>query len=172
MKCEVFPLNSRLVMVGQDGAVSPPTREKAVLFLHWPDGAVVPNCAELVTDRLHAEIGLIWRGTTLIDYDGVFDLPADLVEVLRAKGFSIGEELMDDGDPDAPVRESEPVCIRLNRREHATVLAALRHWQQTYRECLEELPEWGIATDEGALEPLNPDEIDRLCARLNEGGAP
>lgn len=74
--------------------------------------------------------------------------------------------------------------LQLNRREHATTLAALRLWQalragditiqeQTgtiYPDRLEHLD--GIAADggrpeNGGVEPLNVAEIDRLAQRLN-----
>lgn len=53
---------------------------------------------------------------------------------------------------------------RLNRRELATVIAALRFWQ---REAADDQPEWDIATDGGEVEPLDGDGIDKLCEDLN-----
>ena len=53
----------------------------------------------------------------------------------------------------------------LNARELATVLAALRLWQETVNR--HEEPMWEIATDDGMIEPLSDDEIDELCERLN-----
>jgi hypothetical protein len=55
--------------------------------------------------------------------------------------------------------------VTFNTRELATVLAALRLWQQTANR--HEDPLWNIATDEGTLEPLDEDEIDALCEQLN-----
>jgi hypothetical protein len=46
-------------------------------------------------------------------------------------------------------------------RERDTVLAALRHWQAATVED----PEWGMASEHG--KPLDDDEIDALCERLN-----
>lgn len=67
---------------------------------------------------------------------------------------------------------------KLERRELATVLAALRHWQRTavFRSILngrtfirmEADPEAQIATNQGQINPLDPLEIDTLCERLNE----
>jgi hypothetical protein len=54
---------------------------------------------------------------------------------------------------------------QLTARELATVLAALRHWQTA--ESVEVYED--IATDDGRLEPLKVDEIDKLCVRLNCG---
>jgi hypothetical protein len=61
--------------------------------------------------------------------------------------------------------------IIANRRERATVLAALRFWQRLNLRALHSgvnldgLPEWGIAND--ACECLTPEEIDSLCERVN-----
>jgi hypothetical protein len=52
----------------------------------------------------------------------------------------------------------------LTPRELATILAALRLWQE------QEAPpsrQYDIATDCGEFEPLGSDEIDALCERLN-----
>jgi hypothetical protein len=53
----------------------------------------------------------------------------------------------------------------LDKREIATILAALRLWQETVNKHEEE--PWKIATDDGQLEPLSDDEIDDLCEKLN-----
>jgi hypothetical protein len=55
---------------------------------------------------------------------------------------------------------------KLDNREHATVLAALRYWQ---RKGLMDDPvaELDIASDGGTLDPLAADEIDALCEGLN-----
>lgn len=52
----------------------------------------------------------------------------------------------------------------LNSRELATVLAALRHWQDR-TPAFE--PVDSIATDAGRFAQLNRAEIDALCERLN-----
>ena len=57
----------------------------------------------------------------------------------------------------------------LTSRELATVLAALRHWQQ-------QLPREGVAFADGFPHfsdetPLSVDEIDALCERLNQSDA-
>jgi hypothetical protein len=57
----------------------------------------------------------------------------------------------------------------LNDREHATVLAALRLYQA------EGMPTHGepasdIATNGGNVKPLDANDIDALCERLNCGG--
>jgi hypothetical protein len=64
--------------------------------------------------------------------------------------------------------------VTLASRELATVLAALRLWQQTVNrldsDCEDGLAD--IATDGGAFEPLDEDEIDGLCERINGGDDP
>ena len=54
----------------------------------------------------------------------------------------------------------------MTKRETATILAALRLWQQ------EGIPTGAFPDhfDEPGLSPLNFDEIDALCERLNFGG--
>ncbi|MGA8763805.1 MAG: hypothetical protein WB562_13150 [Candidatus Sulfotelmatobacter sp.] len=55
----------------------------------------------------------------------------------------------------------------LDRRELATVLAALRYWQR--EGLMSGGHEQDIATDAGELEPMKAEEIDALCERLNIG---
>jgi hypothetical protein len=59
----------------------------------------------------------------------------------------------------------------MDGRENATVLAALRHWQNVRRSTA-----WAaqvgvdlinLVTDTGKLVPLNDHEIDELCERIN-----
>jgi hypothetical protein len=63
--------------------------------------------------------------------------------------------------------DADNPSIRLDGREKDTVVAALRHWQNT---CLTAGPEiWEIARNQrkGESPALNPEEIDDLCERLN-----
>jgi len=53
----------------------------------------------------------------------------------------------------------------MNKRETATVLAALRMWQKPHTNAELE----SIATDDGTIEQLRSDEIDALCERINLG---
>ncbi len=55
--------------------------------------------------------------------------------------------------------------LPLDQRELATVLAALRYWQKM--EAYRPLELEAIATDSESFAPLNGDEIDRLCERIN-----
>ena len=54
----------------------------------------------------------------------------------------------------------------MNQRELNTVLAALRLWQSGVHHPLELET---IATNDGESEPLDGDEIDAFCERLNCG---
>jgi len=60
--------------------------------------------------------------------------------------------------------------MSLNRRELATILAALRFHQDENlqgQRVIADLAIRAIATDGGTLKPLSSREIDALCARLN-----
>ena len=54
--------------------------------------------------------------------------------------------------------------MNLTPEELATVLAALRYWQR-HRPSNPELHD--IATDGGTLTPLDAEDIDALCERIN-----
>lgn len=87
-----------------------------------------------------------------------------------AAAIEVGTE----GNPDlfAGVRSwtvhDAPDCYRLDDREHATVLAALRFYETEGHRAIPEIVE--IATNGNTLVGLNGDEIDALCERLNTGG--
>ena len=61
--------------------------------------------------------------------------------------------------------------MKLNNRELATVLAALRLWQRVRKTtpCEDERE---IANDGGTIDPLNNVEIDDLCMNLNFSAEP
>jgi hypothetical protein len=62
------------------------------------------------------------------------------------------------------------IVMLVENREQATILAALRHYQQALlsnRPGLTEFVE--ISTDSGAVPPLSADEIDDLCETVNFG---
>ena len=66
-------------------------RERGVTVLvHLRNG--VPTCAEVFGEEHHAEIGLWWEGKTLVDYDGVFEMPRELAEVLTEHGFTLPQD--------------------------------------------------------------------------------
>lgn len=53
-----------------------------------------------------------------------------------------------------------------HRRELGTILAALRSWQRRGRRDREPMI-MSILTDDDSFAPLDPEEIDELCQRLN-----
>lgn len=55
--------------------------------------------------------------------------------------------------------------IDLTDREFNAVLAGLRFWQRCGN--TSDYPEWDIATDGSARDPISEDEIDSLCERIN-----
>ena len=57
-------------------------------------------------------------------------------------------------------------------RELATILAALRYWQRNVEQGNAGTDDEfePIASDDGALVPLTPGDIDALCARLSREG--
>lgn len=59
--------------------------------------------------------------------------------------------------------------VTLNDRQLATVLAALRSWQNLPRTSPAHEQ---IASDDGKFDPLTDDEIDDLCQNLNAGHVP
>jgi hypothetical protein len=64
----------------------------------------------------------------------------------------------------------EAMLLRVDQRELATILAALRFHQDENLQGGGEIPDRvvdDIATDGGTLKPLNFGEVDRLCQRLN-----
>lgn len=90
MKSETIPLPGVcLIQVCQTGTVLARDRSDAQLILHWEDGAEAPRCAELVGDDLGAEIGLWWEGKRLVDFDGVFEMPCEVRNALRDRGFDV-----------------------------------------------------------------------------------
>ena len=67
-------------------------------------------------------------------------------------------------------KKEDAIALRIDRRELATVLAALRFHQdenlQGGREIMDQSIK-GIATDGGLLKPLSSIEVGKLCERLN-----
>jgi len=67
----------------------------------------------------------------------------------------------------------DPPLHRLDARELAMVLAGLRAYQECYDTCAGDLPDTiaSVASAAETLEPLDLEEIDALCVRLNMEGA-
>lgn len=64
-----------------------------------------------------------------------------------------------------PTQKETRMPLELDERETGTVIAALRHWQ-TLNDAVRRNSD--LATENG--EPLDDDEIDELCERINLGG--
>jgi hypothetical protein len=67
-------------------------------------------------------------------------------------------------------RKNDVIALRINRRELATILAALRfHKDENIRGSRQIADKFikEIATDGGLLKPLDFDEVGNLCERLN-----
>jgi hypothetical protein len=62
------------------------------------------------------------------------------------------------------------MTIHMHKRELATVLAALRYWQQDLADNQDAGPISPVHFDDEAT-PLTVDEIDALCERLNTEAA-
>ena len=65
---------------------------------------------------------------------------------------------------------SKPIAIRIDERELATILAALRFYQDENIQGGQVIPDEFIeevATDGGLLKPLDFQEVSKLCERLN-----
>jgi hypothetical protein len=68
----------------------------------------------------------------------------------------------------AEARPTMPLCV--DRRELATILAALRFHQDENLQCGQNIPDVAIseiATDGGLIKPLDFEEVSELCERLN-----
>lgn len=61
-------------------------------MLHTREGEQEPCCAEVISGEHYAEIGLLFDGKELSDYDGVFFLPREIGTMLADAGFSVPEE--------------------------------------------------------------------------------
>jgi hypothetical protein len=107
-----------------------------------------------------------WPGGECVFPEGLGDSPTDPEEVFR-----LGVDVVVDADGRAHERNS---VLRtrtayssptLTSRDLGTILAALRYWQ---REGLHSGgAEHDIASDGGGLFPLDAEEIDELCERIN-----
>lgn len=83
--------------------------------------------------------------------------------------YRLWESLPEAGSPEAQKAANDAAMAEhdahVDRRETATILAALRFWQ--HETSVAERSDNEIATDGGELDPMNDEEIDRLCERIN-----
>jgi len=67
-------------------------------------------------------------------------------------------------------KKKDAITLRVNRRELATILAALRFHEDENLQAGRDVPDHlvkEIATDGGLFKPLNSQEVSKLCERLN-----
>lgn len=79
-------------IVHQNGSRLSDVTKGTQVILHTRPGEAAPCCAEIISEDLHAEVGLWFDGTELCDYDGVFSLPREVGEMLGDAGFIVAED--------------------------------------------------------------------------------
>jgi len=87
-----FP-SSTIGMIDANGVDLTPRSKGVTVELHLRDGS--PVCAEVYDTKTggnnhHAEIGLIVEDGALVDYDGVFDLPVEVMSMFQELGIKNG----------------------------------------------------------------------------------
>ena len=86
-----FP-KGKINIVNQSGTDLTEPETGLEVNLHWRDG--IPVCAEIFgeEEEHYAEIGLEFDGKDLVDYDGVFELPDEVAEMLKEAGYKVLED--------------------------------------------------------------------------------
>ena len=79
-------------IVHQDGSQLTLPSKGVEIVLHTRENELAPCCAEVISGKHYAEIGLSFNGKELSDYDGVYFLPHELGEMLRCSGYVVPEE--------------------------------------------------------------------------------
>ncbi len=64
------------------------------VVLHWKEDEAAPRSAEVFgsvreDEDHHAEVGLWFEGIALVDYDGVFEMPHVLTDLLKRNGLDV-----------------------------------------------------------------------------------
>lgn len=83
-----FPLSEACV-VHQTGAQLTESSTGVEVLLHTREDETTPCSAELSSGDHYADIGLVFEGIELIDYDGVFSLPREVGLMLKEAGFVV-----------------------------------------------------------------------------------
>lgn len=86
--------DSRMVREHQTGMVEA-VGSGVEVIIHTRDGGdgVTPCSAEIICgEDGYAEIGLWFDEKELVDYDGVFSLPHEVVVLLEELGYVVGED--------------------------------------------------------------------------------
>jgi len=86
-----FP-HSTACVVHQTGQQLTDETKGVEITLHWRNG--IPCSAELVSGDHYADIGLSFEGKALSDYDGVFELPSEVITMLRESGFTVSPDFV------------------------------------------------------------------------------
>ena len=89
-----FP-ESRAAVVHQTGRQLTAATRGVGVVLHTREGESAPCCAEVISGQHHAEIGLWFDGTRLVDYDGAFFLPREVGRLLTEAGYIVAEEFFE-----------------------------------------------------------------------------
>lgn len=100
-----------------------------------------------------------------------FDLGADGSDALRALDQRLAGALA----TQATALTAEQMCLLVDERELATILAALRFHQAENLQGTTKIADEAIkmiATDAGVLQPLDSDEVEALCERINVNARP
>jgi hypothetical protein len=89
-----FP-DSVINTVSQTGVALTPYKKGVSVALGWLHGQEVPHLAEVYSvekdDEEYAEVGLEWDGRKLTGYDGIFEIPNEVIAVLEHHGFDCSE---------------------------------------------------------------------------------
>jgi hypothetical protein len=86
-----FP-QSEANVVHQTGAQLTATTKGVEIVLHTREDEHAPCCAELISGKHYAEIGLSFEGKALSDFDGTFSLPREIGEMLKDAGYIVSDE--------------------------------------------------------------------------------
>jgi hypothetical protein len=106
--------------------------------------------------------------TNLLHYGQQVNLNTPADDLLRmAKNHYTAEQHEGSGSIGIIPGIIAPNAISLDDRELATVLAALRNWCSDTIDSAISLAIDDIATNGGTLTPLDAEEINSLCERLN-----
>jgi hypothetical protein len=87
----LFP-RSAVSLIHQNGRQIGATSTGVEVILHTRENESAPACAEIISGEYYAEISLLFKGATLVDYDGVFILPCEVVEMLTDAGYFVPKE--------------------------------------------------------------------------------
>jgi hypothetical protein len=79
----------------QNGTQLGPPSCGVEILLHTHRNEQAPCCAEIISGDHYAEIGLLFEGKELVDYDGVFSLPQEVGQMLTEAGFIVPQECLE-----------------------------------------------------------------------------